>query len=112
MATDLETLRQMRILLDKPEHWTQHVYARDIDGKMAVTISDDAYSFCLYGAQRKLTKDGMLSFTVHQILMEAMETIGSWDDEIGHFNDTHTHDQILALLDAAIEIGTERMKAA
>lgn len=112
MTTDLDTLKQMRILLDKPEHWTQDVYARNIEGKSTLVTFDDAYSFCLYGAHRKITKGGMLSVTVNQILIDAMKVVGSGRYEIGHFNDTHTHTQVLKLLDTAIEIATERMQGA
>jgi hypothetical protein len=86
-------LMAMRVLLADRGAWTQRTAARDADNKIVDCWSDKARSWCLVGAAHALG--------YHEIIGDTLELIVAGD--YGNFNDTHTHAEVLAALDRAIE---------
>lgn len=101
MNTTLEILRRARERLSDPARWTQGAYARDADGFTTAMYDDDAVCWCLVGAISKETNilnlpwygDGEKAVN---FLSKQVSTL------VSEFNDTHTHGEVLALLDRAI----------
>lgn len=98
LKTDLQ---QVRDLLADPQRWTQEYCGRDANGDAITVPTDKAVCFCLMGAIFQ-TQGTASSQRVHEIgdhlndspLLEGVSYI--------RFNDTHTHGEVLALLDERI----------
>lgn len=74
--TAVEVLRQAKALISNRQNWTQQCEARNKDLQPCPPNHPDAVAFCISGAD----------YTVEQ------------------YNDTHTHRQVLQLIDTAILI--------
>lgn len=97
----LTDLKAVRTLLTDPARWTQLASARLADGHTirpdgtwVRTDSEDAVSFCLLGAIRRVCRR-------HQDAWDAL-TNQLTTQSISSFNDSHTHEEVLGLIDAAI----------
>lgn len=89
-----ETLKAMRELISDEKRWTQHFTARDDKGRKTASDSPEAVCWCLIGAANKITS---YNWRYHDLVM----ALGV--EDVGDFNDTHTHAEILARLDDAIK---------
>lgn len=108
--TELEILRGMRELIADPEHWTQGAYATStphrgkapngsaiaLDESVSVD-SPDAKCFCLIGAWSKVTGEPQYHVPLQLLLGECINR-----SDPAAFNDTHTHEEVIAALDCAI----------
>lgn len=93
-----EIFRSARELSD-PAKWTTGCYARNKDGKKVDPVDPTAVTFCVLGACRHVGKvDSDRYFT--NDLLNAIPDCGT----IYVFNDTHTHREVLNLLDKAISL--------
>lgn len=102
MSDVSETLRAARKLIEKPENWCQWQYAMNADGDRVFVMADDATRWCLSGAmQRVCGSFNGRGRPAYQALLDVVDT-GSSGRAIPHFNDTHTHPEVLAVLDRAI----------
>jgi hypothetical protein len=108
---DLDVLKGMRELISDPAHFSQNAYARDVNGQEVYSLGDEAVSFCLYGAERRVSRGllGGRSERLHRLLGDAIDAAGHPTQELAQFNDNHSHDQVLEVLDLAIQLETERM---
>ena len=89
-----EALKAARERIADPSSWTQGSAARDHKGVERAPDDDDATCWCAWGACWIASKhNGAL-----EELGEAMGTMS-----IGEFNDSHTHAEVLAAFDKAIE---------
>ncbi len=111
MTQLLSDLRAVRELLSKPERWTQRAFARDAEG-LAVMRSGaflekgKSCCFCLDGAicmvtqcdptRRNACQAAILSQT--PAANQSAVKSSTWK-----FNDTHTHAEVLTLLDRTIK---------
>lgn len=104
-----ETLVAARALIDSPEKWTTGALARNVEGQPS--SFSEATCFCSIGALRKIRSDtardnidGMFSLFQEavDVLTEVLYDRGLPRD-IAFFNDSHTHAEVLALFDEAIE---------
>lgn len=93
----LEHLKAVRELLSDESHWTQGEAARSEDGRAVSPQEKEACSWCLIGAAIKVAEEGS---DAHQIL-RALKEAGSIK-YVHHFNDSHSHAEVLQLLDKAI----------
>ena len=91
-TTTLTRLRAMRELLSAPERWTQGSFAEDDDRFEVEPRGPFACRWCMWGGWMKC--GGRYG---DQELREVVAV----DDVVG-FNDTHTHAEVLALIDGAI----------
>jgi hypothetical protein len=88
-----EILIAARKLIEKPENWTQETSARDAAGRETLPTSPRAVCWCASGAILRAGRADAGN------ALFALRSVGN----IAHFNDTHTHPEVLALLDKAIE---------
>lgn len=96
--TPLEVLTAARALIAEPEHWCRGTYARDKAGVKVSPRSPDAVSFCLTEAIYRLSRpDYRLRGEIFQILSRITS-----DSAIAGWQDTHTHAEVIGLLDQAI----------
>ncbi len=102
MADNLKSdLQAVRDLLADPERWTQGALARDAHGLSTLGITSESTCFCLMGALYKLHPyGGDAFFNLEQHLAHSPALDG--DSSYAHYNDTHTHAEVLALLDERI----------
>ncbi|BAT61856.1 hypothetical protein GJW-30_1_04418 [Variibacter gotjawalensis] len=101
MKSAKQHLQAARKLIARPEAWTRGTYGRGPDRKAARIGTDEISCWCLIGAIKAVDPDNS---------EEAMEWLRltlryEYGDfiSISHFNDTHSHQEILAALDRAIE---------
>lgn len=88
----LTRLRALRELLSAPERWTQGVFSRDAKNRYVFFNSSRACKWDLWGGWEKLG-----GFVQDPALIQALGT-----DAVSTFNDTHTHAEVIALIDGAI----------
>ena len=97
-----------KTLIQDPENWTQGVSARDNLHEPVPAMSRNAVCFCTYGAvDRALGLENSIDY--HKIvgtLKNACAAI-SGSSVVAEYNDTHTHPEVLALFDKAIELAKE-----
>lgn len=100
-----EGFEGLRALLEDPDRWTQGANALDEEGKMLFWgTNPEAVSWCINGgihliADRVSTPDGRpLSGMMRRSLMLHIET-----SRIGAFNDSHSHEEVIALFDKILE---------
>jgi hypothetical protein len=89
-----ETLKAMRELIGDEKRWTQGEFARNDAGEVISINDPTATCFCLLGAFRRVggwDQDA-------RVLRVAMNV-----EHVGYFNDSHTHAEVIAKLDEAIE---------
>lgn len=94
----IEILKSARKLIEKPENWTQRAHARDYWGISVPSYSPFADCFCAVGAVQRVTDA--------QRYCGSSEALDALSREAGGhvptFNDTHSHEEVLALFDTAI----------
>ena len=105
MSEVVEVLEKARARIEDPERWTQRVAGRDESGR-AVPI-DKATQVCLDGAlclqfpdEDFRTLGGVPPYKAAVALLEQATDYKN----IADFNDTHTHPEVLAAFDRAIEL--------
>lgn len=110
MTSTLETLQKARDLISDPKRWTQGAFARDTLGRDLFDAGEEDFEpvcFCSLGALAHVSglhPDGTLPG--ESTLAEVIAKDLGLPPEIGFvpdFNDTHTHAEVLAAFDAAIE---------
>jgi len=91
-----QVLIKARELISKPENWTQRAVARTPEGHRTSALSTNAVCYCAMGALIKI-------YPLYQgsrhigTLAKAMGTT-----DIAHYNDNHTHAEVLAMFDKAV----------
>jgi len=92
-----QVLIKARELISKPENWTQRATARSADGRRVSALSTEAVCYCAMGAMVKVAPlylGSRLDFLLSAAVQESA----------AHYNDTHTHAEVLAMFDKAIEL--------
>ena len=107
--TALEVLSESRELLDSKDRWCQVYVATTKDGRPTDIYSEDAASWCLAGSLTKCDEmDLVLNQKINHKILYCIR--GKYPDcgfkNIADFNDrrTTTHEDILEILDMAIEM--------
>ena len=114
-------LKAARKTIERADRWTVGFMARDGEGAPCSSAAPEARCWCLVGAVNRATEDLDISpafrDAVYRRLCEElnrMEPSGEWRageratvefirGALTAFNDHRTHDQVLTLLDRAIE---------
>ncbi len=98
--TPREALIAARAKIEKPENWTQDFLARSAKGRKVSPRSANAVCWCAMGALEAVCRYGSeASIGSFDALAHAMPSLYG----IAEFNDTHTHSEVLAKFDEAIE---------
>lgn len=102
--TPVELLVRARAAIADPQHWTQHTRARNREGVICSPYSSSAVCFCASGALIHFSGGENYLFCQAQRLLKdsAHSRLGGYPG-IAYFNDTHSHAEVLALFDWAIE---------
>lgn len=99
--TTADTLRAARALIEKPERWAQGAVALKANGEACPATSNSACQWCASGAVEMVAQDYKESNAALRLLYEV---IGS---PIGEFNDDHTHAEVIAAFDRAVELAEQ-----
>lgn len=94
-------LVRVKELISTPEKWTKNYDARDKNGEIVRFCDDSAVCWCLSGALAKIFADDEMMEKAADIINNHVSGDGSYWD----WNDlkTTTHEQVMQVLDAAIE---------
>lgn len=95
-------LKQVKATIATPETWCQYRYAKNKDGERVFIDDPQAVQWCLSGAMRLIDHDQRSP--VYKRAYGYLTKIGH--DGTTGFNDTHTHSEVLALLDRVVEYST------
>lgn len=102
-----QLLIDARAVIEDEANWTQGDTSRNAEGNYVTVDSAFAVSFCAYGAVCKAGGYSSFEFDVPAHIQEAHDALvraaGISDRGVGNFNDTHTHEEVLAVFDKAIE---------
>ncbi len=98
-----QVLADAKALIASPDRWTAGCMARDAGGNSVHPESPVAVKFCLFGA---LYRGWQLHTTA--AARKAMLAAAGSEDGLIIFNDTHTHAEVLALLDKGIALAGEQ----
>jgi len=108
-----ERLVAARKFLDDPQRWTTGVFCRDASGDpVHWHEADRVASCCVYGAllvQLNQLEEGVGTPGDHiEACMLICDAIPCERGEVFKWNDTHTHTEVLAIIDRAIELARSR----
>lgn len=101
MPSTKEILIAARKKIENRRNWIQRLSACRVDGSHCPPTDSAAVGWCALGAIRSIVGEG----AEENVLFEkAYATINAVSDSrfIAGFNDTSTHEQVLALFDKAI----------
>lgn len=102
----LGVLINARKLIDNPQSWTQHKYARDSDGRAVPGESEQAVCWCAIGALQRvstLINDKRFNQEASACLLAAIKPDSSMGlISVARYNDKHTHAEVINLFDEAI----------
>jgi hypothetical protein len=96
--TPVEILKAARGRIDTPDKWTTGAYARTADNKTQNCDSGYACKWCAYGAILLVTEEPTGEYFEAVRMLE-----DECDGSVVNYNDTHTHAEVLAAFDRAIE---------
>ena len=102
-----ELLSKARKLIENPENWLQGDFSRDAEGNPCFSTEENAVCFCSIGALRRATSSGVdnhrnyrwatPTYIAARVALQVK--MGTFVDT---FNDSHTHQEVLAKFDEAI----------
>jgi hypothetical protein len=95
------TLRNVRELLGDPRKWTRGAIARTADDSETHPRSPNAASWCLIGAAEACAPD-RLSYWAARSALVAEISRRVPGTGIPRFNDTATHEELLAIIEGAL----------
>ncbi|MDP9590618.1 UNVERIFIED_ORG: hypothetical protein J2W19_003182 [Shinella zoogloeoides] len=93
----LETLQNARELISDQKRWTQKAFARDASGNVVDSDDKAAVCFCAAGAITKAANNLHVAVRARHAFREVAR------QSVLDFNDSHTHAEVLAVFDLAIE---------
>lgn len=97
-------MKVKELLADK-NRWTQNVYARDAFDTSCGPLEERAICFCIIGAIKRCygDKESLEKHLagVNPVLARIKEHLieKGLGKDIAYFNDTHTHEEVLAVLE-------------
>ncbi len=109
MKTPKDVLLGVKELLSDPNKWTQGAAAVDNEGGSVYPTDRSACQFCLIGGVSRVLGQGPFSekSTLHaevcEVLRSACREIAG-NAYLTRYNDSHTHAEVMGLLDKAIEL--------
>lgn len=99
----LETLKDTRGLLSDKSKWTNGGnYASDVDGAWINPLHEAAVCWCSLGAIMKITNKNAVSDPLVKACEKELGITVNAHGGIVHYNDEHTHKQVLKIFDKTI----------
>lgn len=98
-----EVLVAARAKIAKPENWCHGTAARSACGAAVSPSSDTACQWYSIGALNAVSKTDKEFDAAYRALSRCLPPLKFDCAAIAVFNDAHTHDEVLALFDRAIE---------
>ena len=109
-----EVLKAGKAVIADPKNWAKEWFAYDEQARMTESCSPDAVCWCSTGALSKVApKDMSTRFKAENWLHHAADTADP-DSPVHcmpYYNDTHTHEEVMAVWDAAIKLAEESERA-
>ena len=109
-------LEKTRNILTDEKNWTQGSYAKDKAGDPVSSFAPEATCWCLSGAMDLAAWgepiswfDNAVDHLSAQQLVQDVVVIRIGDYTRSRFNDTHTHAEVLEVLDEAIELANKSL---
>ena len=121
----VKALREVYSLIEDPECWTQHAFARDIHNEVVPPLREDAACWCLTGACRRvfgdeldesrvlgsILADDVAHFEVACMAKAIQRTqsnrgVATTSVDVENYNDRHSHAEVLEVLEEAIRIAS------
>ncbi len=102
----VHALELVRAMLSDARRWTTDFFARNAGGYSVPVTDKHAVCWCLLGAFLALEQSHSVSEKASEratCLLNQARGLDPMDEDLGDFNDTHTHAEVLALLDRTIE---------
>lgn len=97
----VDILKAARELIELPAGWSQGAYARDWTGRAVGLLQPQACQFCSVGAVARIAgSDRTFSLSTTGAMSALMDAMSG---DIPRFNDSHTHEEVLAAFDKAID---------
>lgn len=97
-----EMIKACKAKIATQEQWTTSAFARTKDGFPVMPSSKEAVCFCSLGAIEKVYLFNSLPYRIVKSRLEV-----ALDGAIPAFNDTHTHEEVMAVWDKAIATAEE-----
>lgn len=101
MKSSKELLVEAKTLITNPDKWTTELWAKDEDGMGIDTCSAKATCWCAWGALLKVTGHENKEKGGYNDAWKALQA--GMNGNVPVFNDYHTHEEVLAAFDKAIE---------
>lgn len=97
-----DLLKEARARIDRRDHWTKNVLARDAFNQPIHATDPEACKFCIVGALNAGDPDAEVKGRAQYLLTKALPYVGN--EGLTSFNDGvyTTHKDILSLFDKAI----------
>lgn len=95
----LQVLEGARARITNSSKWIKYAYARDAEGISCDELSSNAVCFCSVGAVR----NAAYTYDSHEYMMAMQALYVVMGVPVRYYNDHHTHDEVLAKFDEAIE---------
>lgn len=103
----LHVLISGRTLISDPANWTRGSSARGALGQSTGALNDVAVCWCTLGAIEKVCNgwDNTTSGAneAYKVLQGVLSDRGEESSQLSTYNDNNSHEEVLALWDAAIE---------
>jgi hypothetical protein len=93
-----EQLQLLKEHLSSPNRWCKEYYAINKDGEETHSHGSDAVSWCMVGAMNYLEHEYKDTFSENDVFDFVHNYIGC---SISTYNDTHTHQQVINMLEDA-----------
>jgi hypothetical protein len=107
MKSPKEILVAARELISDPDHWAKGYFAFDKYNQRISPENKQAVKWCLVGAIRHSEPEGYANSiaAAQRIVSDLLADLpdASLPGYLGLFNDQHSHEEVLAVLDEAIE---------
>jgi hypothetical protein len=109
----IDALKAIREKIGSSERWTRHGIARTRLGMIVSPLSTSAVCWCLKGAIDAVCGDkGEIYNDVFDVLVKGIHSSpyardlveADAIDQIIEFNDLHTHEQVIEVIDRAIQL--------
>jgi hypothetical protein len=103
----IDNLKAARQLISNKDNWTTGWFARDFNGSRVHGAHKlTAISFCSIGAINKVTNNTCGIQTMIEFEIKYLFRAIDYKCNVTYYNDTHTHEEVLAMFDKAIELAS------